>query len=167
MEAASRLNSLQPIVFGKNALELWPLTNVAMLGWLPMAFLPKWKYTPTLAKAAALFQSGLYASCLIASIASGNSGDIDFTSLSGIVKMFSNPDVVFIGWVHYLAFDLMMGRMMLQDFMEREGWSYLKHALIMVPCLWTTLMFGPTGLVLYTILQGTVLGKKQNNVKKD
>jgi hypothetical protein len=52
------------------------------------------------------------------------------------------------GWVHYLAFDLFIGAWQVRD-AQRRG---IKH-LWVVPCLLTTLVFGPAGLLLYFIMR--------------
>lgn len=36
-------------------------------------------------------------------------------SLEGVIVMFQDPSMIFMGWVHYLVFDLLIGGMIVQD----------------------------------------------------
>ena len=38
-----------PLLGGLDAQELWPLCSLALPTWTLLAFLPRWKHTPTLA----------------------------------------------------------------------------------------------------------------------
>ncbi|MEX1368657.1 MAG: abscisic acid-deficient protein Aba4 family protein [Nannocystaceae bacterium] len=55
-----------------------------------------------------------------------------------------------MAWVHFLAFDLFVGRWVLLDARERGLSSWLVS-----PTLVTVLMFGPLGLLLYLGLRAT------------
>ena len=71
-----------------------------------------------------------------------------FGSLDGVMKLFQNKTMVTAGWVHYLAFDLMMG-----IWIKRNSVQYgLNHWLI-IPCLLFTFMLGPVGLLLYLLIR--------------
>ena len=48
------------------------------------------------------------------------------------------------GWIHYLAFDLFIGAWEVRD-ARRLGVPHM----VVVPCLFFTLMAGPVGLALY------------------
>ena len=48
------------------------------------------------------------------------------------------------GWIHYLAFDLLIGTWETRDARERG----LPH-LLLVPCLVLTFLLGPAGWLLY------------------
>lgn len=76
-------------------------------------------------------------------------GDIkNFGSLDGVMKLFQNKTMLTAGWVHYLAFDLMVG-----TWIKRNSMIYgISHWLI-IPCLFFTFMLGPVGLLLYLILR--------------
>ena len=50
----------------------------------------------------------------------------------------------FMGWIHYLAFDLFVGAWEVRDAQARGI-----HHLLVIPCLFLTLMAGPGGLLLY------------------
>lgn len=74
-----------------------------------------------------------------------------FFSLKGVVNLFKSPHVVLAGWVHYLAFDLMVGLYEIQD-AARHGIPHLW----LIPVLFLTLMFGPLGLLVYLGLRAAV-----------
>jgi hypothetical protein len=63
-----------------------------------------------------------------------------FATLDGAATLFSNPWLLLAGWLHYLAFDLVIGTWEARDARERG----IPH-LLLVPCLLLTLMFGPAG----------------------
>lgn len=67
-----------------------------------------------------------------------------FFSMSGVLKLFEHPRAVLVGWVHFLAFDLVVGLGILFDASAQgyEHWWIL-------PSLFLTLMLGPAGLLSY------------------
>ncbi|MFT5442720.1 MAG: hypothetical protein ACI8W3_001764 [Myxococcota bacterium] len=79
----------------------------------------------------------------------------DFFSLAGVMTLFTNPQMMLVGWVHYLAFDLFVGAWEVRD-AQRRGISHLW----VVPCLFFTLMLGPIGFLAYLTLRLVLLGEK-------
>ncbi len=71
-----------------------------------------------------------------------------FGSIEEIRTLFANDSVLVAGWFHYLAFDLFVGSWIARDGVERGV-----PALLIVPCLVLTFLFGPTGLLLFLILR--------------
>ena len=71
-----------------------------------------------------------------------------FFSLAGVISLFKSPRVVLAGWIHYLAFDLLVGRWETIDAQHRG----IPH-LAVVPCLFLTFMFGPAGWLAYVTLR--------------
>jgi len=67
-----------------------------------------------------------------------------FRTFDGIAKAFTDRTFVFAGWIHYLAFDLLVGRVVLAD-AQRRGLAHLA----VVPSLLATFLFGPLGYLLY------------------
>jgi hypothetical protein len=115
----------------------------AALGWLLMIFAPRWRLTDrvVLSGALPLGLAVLYAGLLAAHFGEAEGG---FSSLEEVVKLFRQPAMVLIGWVHYLAFDLFIGAWETRDARQRG----VPH-LALVPCLLLTFMFGPIGLLAY------------------
>ena len=71
-----------------------------------------------------------------------------FDTLEHIAGALRLPGLGLAGWIHYLAFDFMVGRVMLAD-SQRRG---ISHAW-MVPCLLMTFMLGPTGYLAYALVR--------------
>jgi hypothetical protein len=71
-----------------------------------------------------------------------------FSTLAGVGTLFSSSWLLLAGWVHYLAFDLLIGSWELEDSRERSI-----PCLMVVPCLLLTFMFGPAGWLLYRIVR--------------
>jgi uncharacterized membrane protein YhdT len=66
-----------------------------------------------------------------------------------VIAVFPRAEVrgcFFAGWLHYLAFALLIGTWEAHDGVERGVPRWL-----LVPCLFLTLMFGPMGWVVYMI----------------
>jgi hypothetical protein len=74
-----------------------------------------------------------------------------FSSLSGVMLLFTDHWLVLAGWVHYLAFDLFIG-----SWQVRDARSNHVPFVLVLPCLVLTFLFGPIGLLLYLFLAGVV-----------
>ena len=68
----------------------------------------------------------------------------NFGSLDGVARLFASPGKLLGGWVHYLAFDLLVARWIIDDVHESS-----KTRWVLLPCLPLVFMFGPAGLALY------------------
>jgi len=66
-----------------------------------------------------------------------------FSSLAGVMRFFDSEWPTVAGWIHYLCFDSFVARWIMNDAPE-GGYRLL-------PVLLLTLMFGPIGLLLYTL----------------
>ena len=128
--------------------------GLALLGWLLLAVAPRWRFTDrvVLSGAASLLLAALYLGLAVVDLGDSEGG---FGSLADVVKMVSQPPVVLLGWVHYLAFDLFIGAWELRDARARG----VPH-LALLPCLGLTFMLGPIGLLLYFGLRG-LLGRPE------
>lgn len=131
--------------------QLFSIANSSVLPcWLLLVLAPHWRWTQRICTLGMPLALG----CLYAWLLSGGLGEGDFSSLPGVMKLFTQPRAVFAGWVHYLAFDLFTGAWETRDGL-RAGlprWALL-------PCQLLTFLFGPLGLLLYLLTKG--LWKKQ------
>lgn len=116
--------------------------------WILMIFLSKWKVTRFLIdfKVIPLALAFIYAIYIFQAIQIG--GMMDFGSLKSVMALFTEENAVLAGWVHYLAFDLLIGMWMLDQNKELKI-----NKLIMAPCLFLTFMLGPIGFLLFMIIK--------------
>lgn len=127
--------------------------RVAMIGWLALALAlfvpPAWSRRLTLfgGRVVPLLLSSAYAAC-IAVWWSGSDGGFD--SLDAVARLFSHQGLLLAGWIHYLAFDLLVGRWQLDQALAAPRGSGMRW--LALPCLAATLMFGPVGLLLFLAL---------------
>jgi len=116
-------------------------------GWLLLLFAPSWKYTGRIVFY--LFIGVLaiaYAWLLLSDISSFDpeAG----STLANISEAFGDPRVALIGWIHYLAFDMLAGLVIALD-ARRIG---VNRFLMALP-LFLTLMAGPFGLLVYMLIR--------------
>lgn len=74
--------------------------------------------------------------------------DGGFDSIAGVRGVFANDAALAAGWLHYLAFDLFVGTWIARDGLDRRV-----PALLLVPCIALTLLFGPAGFLLYLLFR--------------
>ncbi len=121
---------------------------IAVPMWILMIFLPTWKVTQFLIdfKVIPLVLSIIYVIYIFQAIQIG--GMMDFGSLASVMALFTEENAVLAGWVHYLAFDLIVGMWILD-----QNKKFGIHQLIIAPCLFATFMFGPLGFLLFTSIK--------------
>lgn len=126
--------------------DLFALANALPLaGWSALCFAPLGR--TVLVAAARVVAAGLavgYAVLVGLALARGGGPAPDLTTLAGLARAFSDPHVMLVGWVHYLALDLWTGAWEAED----AGRRGLSHWLLL-PCLALTFLAGPIGLLLY------------------
>ena len=128
---------------------------IAMPMWVLMLFFSKWKVTRFLIdfKVIPLALAFMYAIYIFQAIQI--SGMMDFGSLTSVITLFTEENAVLAGWIHYLAFDLIVGMWMLDQNKELKI-----NQLVMAPCLFLTFMLGPIGFLLFMIIK--TIKKKQS-----
>lgn len=126
---------------------LFSILNLAALaGWILLILLPRWKWTSRLVLSAAvpLAFSAVYLALIASTL---GRADGDFSSLDGVARLFRNEWVLLGGWVHYLAFDMLVGIWQVKDSQRLS----IPH-LMVVPCLALTFMLGPIGFLAYCLV---------------
>ncbi len=128
--------------------------------WALMILAPRWSWTkriigsPFISLPAALLYAVLVvpnALSLLPSLANPN--------LAGIQTLLGSPQGATIGWIHFLAFDLFVGR-----------WAYLEslergiNAFVMAFVLALILMFGPLGFAVYLGVR-SVIGSRAGEAR--
>ena len=129
---------------------LFSITNgLAGLGWVLLALLPgrRWVTDVVTGRALPIFFAALYAAIVAATFAGAEGG---FTTLAGVAVLFTNRWLLLAGWLHYLTFDLLIGTWEARDARDRG----VPH-LVLVPCLFATMMLPPAGWLLYMAISRT------------
>jgi hypothetical protein len=126
-----------------DAERLFSIVNpAATVGWLLLLMAPRRRW--------ATFAAGTLIPILLAAVYLGllllhwSEGRGGFSTLQGVTDLFANPWLLLAGWVHYLAFDLVVGTWETRDAMERGVSRWL-----LAPCLLATFLFGPVGFLVY------------------
>jgi hypothetical protein len=115
---------------------------LAFAGWLGLLLAPsKRELWRPIAVLVALLLSMLYAGLIGAF---WTSGEGDFGSLAGVGRLFEHQGLLLAGWVHYLAFDLLIGAWEREE-AQRIGLSRW----VLAPCLMLTFWFGPIGWLAF------------------
>lgn len=122
---------------------------IALLGWVALVFSP-------LAPRIALAWSGLvlplvlsvgYTALMLVHWTASGGG---FESLPAVAQLMENRWLLLAGWVHYLAFDLLVGTWAVNT-ARREA---IPHLLVL-PCLLVTFLFGPAGFLMFQALRAS------------
>lgn len=93
-----------------------------------------------------LLLCGIYLMLLIQHWGSAPGGN--FGSFAGVTALFASPGKLIGGWVHFLAFDLWLGRWMVDEVQARQHSRWF-----LLPSLPLTFLFGPAGLLLLFALK--------------
>lgn len=125
---------------------IFQLSNLLVMPfWFLMILLPHWQWTKrimgslwTVVPTALLYAILVLPNFLplLAELASPEAGSI--------AALLGTPQGATIGWVHFLAFDLFVGRWAYLDSREKGFTAWLVS-----PILFFVLMFGPLGFLLY------------------
>jgi hypothetical protein len=133
-----------------NVTLLFKLSNLLVMPfWALIILLPRWRWTarimrsPFVSAAPAL----LYAALVLPRLGTIWPA-IARPTMGGVATLLGSPEGATIAWVHFLAFDLFVGRWIYLDSQER------RHSpLLTAPVLFLTLMLGPFGFLIYLVLR--------------
>jgi Domain of unknown function (DUF4281) len=117
--------------------------------WFLMIFLPTWKWTKRII--ASPWISALAAVVYVALVLPGILQILPAVmnpSLQGIQGLLGTSPGATIAWVHFLAFDLFVGRWVYLDSRERN-----LSPLFISPILFFVLMLGPLGFLVYLFVR--------------
>jgi len=130
---------------------LFKLSGLLVLPfWALMIFLPHWRVTRRLMSSpfVAAAPAVIYAALVVPRL-----GEVwpavSSPELYGVAALLGSPAGATIAWLHFLAFDLFVGRWVYLDGRERGVSAWL-----MAPVLFLTLMLGPCGFLLYLAVRG-------------
>ena len=122
--------------------------NGVIPAWILLAVAPSWSWTQRIVHQIwiPIFLGSVYLAVFLTGPATPEGGG--FSSLDGVMTLFTSPQFALVGWVHYLVFDLFVGAWEVRDARRRS----ISHWFV-VPCLLLTLMLGPVGLLAYLTLR--------------
>src|ERR1700716_1911204 len=113
--------------------------------WLAMLLAPTWRWTERVMRSMlpVAVLAAIYSALIIPRLPDILPGLMQ-PRLHSIAALLGPPEGATIGWVHFLAFDLFVGRWAYLDSRERgiSGW-------LMAPVLALTLLIGPLGWLSY------------------
>ncbi len=121
-------------------------SQMAMAGWLVLVATPyRYAVARTICVAVGLVLAAVYAALMGTFWTQGEGG---FDSLANVQALFAHPGLLLGGWIHYLAFDLLVGMW------EREQAASIGLSRwLLAPCLLLTFMFGPVGWLLFMAIR--------------
>ena len=121
--------------------------NLVIPAWLLLVVLPRWSWTTRLITTV-LVPGLLTLAYIYFLVDAWGATDGGFGSLAAVAELFSDPRALLAGWIHYLAFDLLVGSWIVRD-AQRRG---VKHAFV-IPCLVFCFLAGPVGYLLYLAIR--------------
>ncbi|GAA0872031.1 ABA4-like family protein [Gangjinia marincola] len=128
--------------------EIFTTVNiVALSSWLLLAIFPYRKWSKKVLLSLVIFGlSILYTTLMISYFDPGTMDQ--FSTVKGLVALFGNQDTVVIGWIHYLAFDLLAG-----IYITSQAEKIKLNRILLTLCLVFTFMMGPLGFLLFLIIR--------------
>lgn len=129
-------------------LTLFKLAGFAAPAWALLIFLPAWRGTRWLARSAIVpaLLCLLYVIGIVALISASGFGFMrEFGSAEGVTRLLSQQNIALVAWIHFLAFDQLVGIFIYRDNMH--------HRYVPIPVqsviLFFTFMLGPVGFLTY------------------
>jgi hypothetical protein len=123
-----------PVLVGWGVLILGP-RRVGWLSALPGILIP-------------LGLSAVYTGLVLVHFAATGGG---YGSLAEVRMLFSSDWMILAGWVHYLAFDMIVGAWLARR-MDRCGIGRIVQAAVLL----TTFLFGPVGVLIALVTEGAL-----------
>jgi hypothetical protein len=133
---------------------IFQLSNLLVIPfWFLMILLPHWGWTKRIIGSLwIVVPAALLYAILVLPNFLGLLGELSNPTAGSIAALLGTPEGATIGWVHFLAFDLFVGRWAYLD-SRTHGFS----AWLVSPILFLVFMFGPFGLLLYLGLRALLL----------
>ena len=125
--------------------------KLAMLGWLGLIlslFVVRARPAAQVATRLVIPLLLAIAYGLLIRVGFGEAPDGGFGSIEQVRALFASDSALTAGWLQYLAFDLFVGSWIVADGLERRI-----PALLILPCLPLTFLFGPLGLLIFILLR--------------
>ena len=123
-----------------------------MLPWAVMILLPTWRGTRWLASSGIVpaFIAVLYVIGIVGLISQAGFGFIrEFGTAEGVAGLMAEPNIALVAWIHFLAFDQLVGIFIYRDNMHHRYVPIPVQSLI----LFLTFMLGPVGFLSYYLIR--------------
>ncbi len=120
---------------------------LSMAGWLALLaspWIPRWSDRIAGWVIPLVLSAGYFSLLVFFPPESGGFGD-----LAEVSELFSYDSALMAGWIHFLAFDLVIGAWICR----RARQDKLPFWLVL-PCLPLTFLFGPIGFLLFSLILG-------------
>src|SRR5712692_87370 len=138
---------------GVNMSTIFRLSSLLVLPfWGLMILLPRWRWTTRILRSRFVIAAlaALYAALALPRLADIWPG-VSRPTLDGVAALLGSPAGATIAWIHFLAFDLFVGRWIYLDSQERRVSAWL-----VAPVLLLTLMLGPAGFLFHLVVRSVV-----------
>lgn len=113
--------------------------------WFLMIVLPAWSWTRRIVSSPLIAAP---AAAIYAILAVPRLGEllpaVSQPTIESVSTLLGTPEGTALGWAHFIAFDLFLGRWMYLDARDRGV-----NALLMAPILVLTILLGPLGFLAY------------------
>ncbi|MEO0730158.1 MAG: ABA4-like family protein [Pseudomonadota bacterium] len=135
--------SADTLFLAANAVALW--------GWIALLaspWIPTWSdriAAVVIPLLLALAYTILAVQYLVGGLATGDGG---YFTLDAVQALFNSKEVILIGWLHVLAFDLFVGA-----WIVRTARTERVPFWIVIVCLVPTFLFGPAGFLAFHVLR--------------
>jgi hypothetical protein len=132
-----------------NIAQIYDLFNgLALLAWIPLFMPPSFTFRNWFLekKVATILLSLSYLILFVGFLFFDETPTLDF-SFEGLKQIFANEKGLLIAWIHYLAFDMMVGIYECEQAIKRG----IPHWLLL-PCLLFTFMLGPIGWLMFWLI---------------
>ncbi len=119
----------------------------AMLGWVMLLLLPrKWPFVlPITGWVIPALISVPYSALILVSFLGADGG---FGSFADVKALFQDDRVLLAGWLHYLAFDLVIGTLV-----ARQADAMKISRILQTPLLIMCFMLGPFGFLIFALMK--------------
>lgn len=117
--------------------------------WVLMIFVPRWRWTTRIMRSpfVSVAPAALYIVLVLPHLAEIWPA-VSQPTIGGVAALLGSPAGATIAWIHFLAFDVFVGRWIYLDSGARRISAWL-----ISPVLFFTLMLGPLGFLLYLIIR--------------
>ena len=129
--------------------------TIAFLPWLILIALPYKRAVHQVLYGIIVLGMGILYSALFIQFFEPSSFE-SLSTLDGLMSLFSSKEAVLLGWIHYLAFDMLAGLYIVRDAEKNNLPPYS-----ITICLLFTFMAGPLGWTSYILLR-TITKKHYN-----